>query len=120
MNSTGVKTLAAVSSLDLALPPSSTSSALAMSEDVPMLVPLVVPALVTLDLMVASSPTPTSTTIVKTPAVTTTLDYPLLKVTVEVPTVSASKVLYLLALPLLLKPLSVSSSLAVVLATKRS
>jgi len=113
MNYTGVRDKDAVSLLDLALLTVTASSALVPVEDVPTLVSVVVLAPVTLDLMVASSSTPTLTTIVKALVPRTLLDYPLLKATVEVLAVDASKVLYLLALLLLPKPLSASSSAAV-------
>jgi len=113
MNYTGVRDKDAVSLLDLALLTATVNSALVPVEDVPTLVLVVVHAPVTLDLMVASSSTPTLTTIVKTLVPRTPLDYPLLKATVEVLAVDASKVLYLLALPLLVLLLSASSSAAV-------
>jgi len=116
MNYTGVRDKDAVSLLDLALLTATVNSALVPVEDVPTLVLVVVHAPVTLDLMVASSSTPTLTTIVKTLVPRTPLDYPLLKATVEVLAVDASKVLYLLALPLLVLLLSASSSAAVDLA----
>jgi len=114
MNTTGAKTLAAVSSLELALLPTSMNSALEVSEDVPLLVVVVVVANLILDLMVASSFIPTSTTIAKTPTVTTTPDYLLLKPTAETLAANASKVPCLLPAVLVKLP-SASSTLAVVL-----
>jgi len=112
-NSTGVRDKDAASSLDLALLAASANSALALVEDAPTLVSVVVHAPATLDLMVASSSTPTSTTTVKAPVPRTPPDYPLLKATVEALAVDVSKVLYLPALPLLVLLLSASSSAAV-------
>jgi len=116
MNYIGVRDKDAVSLLDLALLTATVNSALVPVEDVPTLVLVVVHAPVTPDLTVASSSTPTLTTIVKTLVPRTPLDYPLLKAMVEVLAVDASKVLYLLALPLLVLLLSASSSAAVDLA----
>lgn len=70
----------------------------------------------TLDLMAASSPTPTLIITVKVPAVKTTLDCLPLKPTVEVLEADVSTVPFPPALPLLVALLSASSTAAVDLA----
>lgn len=92
--STGVRDKVATSLLDLALLVATANSALVLPENAPTLVSVVVLALLTLDLMVASSSTLTSTITVKVPPLRATPDYLLLNPTVEALVVDASKVLY--------------------------
>jgi len=111
----GVRDKDAVSSLVLALLADSENGALALQENALTLVDPADLALVTLDLMVASSFTPTLPTIATAPLLETTPDYLLLNPTEEETTPDVSKVLCLPVLLLLALLLTASSSAAVAL-----
>jgi len=108
----GVRVKVAVSSLDLALLQAMMSSALVLLESVFKLVEVVVPALLTLVLTIASGFIPARVMIVTMKMLTPMLDFPVFKLSEEMLIPSASKVPSTPRRPDL-PPLSASSTLAV-------